>query len=168
MAWTNLETRNRRCHQTNKRLEQFQSAAMPSSDVFTHPTTSSSLFSIDVASASTMEFGFPKDETHRKLQQDTKLYSEALHNWHFTTDYWGNRFEDEMSKACNTTRWIAQFVRLRTIDRKSRACPHHEGVERKGIASLILNIGTRWRWVVNFTHPPLYPQGWTPLGLRTD
>jgi hypothetical protein len=38
-----------------------------------------------------------------------------------------------------------------------------------GIASGILDLGTRWRWVVSFTHPPLYPQGkslWYPLDVR--
>jgi hypothetical protein len=28
-----------------------------------------------------------------------------------------------------------------------------------GIAPLILDLGTRWRWVVSFTPLPLYPQG---------
>jgi hypothetical protein len=27
----------------------------------------------------------------------------------------------------------------------------------RGVAPLILNLGTRWRWVVNFTPQPLYP-----------
>jgi len=33
----------------------------------------------------------------------------------------------------------------------------------------ILDLGTRWRWVVSFTPQPLYPQGnspWYPLGRR--
>jgi hypothetical protein len=28
-----------------------------------------------------------------------------------------------------------------------------------GIAPRIVDFGTRWRWVVSFTHRPLYPQG---------
>jgi hypothetical protein len=38
-----------------------------------------------------------------------------------------------------------------------------------GIAPLILDLGTRWRWVVSFTPRPLYPQGkspWYPLNRR--
>jgi hypothetical protein len=38
-----------------------------------------------------------------------------------------------------------------------------------GIAPRILDLGTRWRWVVSFAPRPLYPQGmspWYPLGKR--
>jgi hypothetical protein len=38
-----------------------------------------------------------------------------------------------------------------------------------GITSHILDLGTRWRWVVSFTRRPLYPQeknSWYPLGRR--
>jgi hypothetical protein len=38
-----------------------------------------------------------------------------------------------------------------------------------GIAQCILDLGTRWRWVVSFTPRPLYPQGkspWYPLDRR--
>jgi hypothetical protein len=38
-----------------------------------------------------------------------------------------------------------------------------------GIAPRILDLGIRWRWVVSFTHRPLYPQGksrWYPLDRR--
>jgi hypothetical protein len=38
-----------------------------------------------------------------------------------------------------------------------------------GIPARILNLGTRWRWVVSFTPPPLYPRGkkpWSPLNRR--
>jgi len=31
--------------------------------------------------------------------------------------------------------------------------------ESKLIASCIMKLGTRWRWVVGFTHRPLYLQG---------
>jgi hypothetical protein len=39
----------------------------------------------------------------------------------------------------------------------------------RGIAPLILDLGIRWRWVVNFMPRPLYPQGkspWCPLNRR--
>jgi hypothetical protein len=38
----------------------------------------------------------------------------------------------------------------------------------RGTAPLILNLGTRWRWVVNFTPRPLYPrkEHWYPLHKR--
>jgi hypothetical protein len=32
-----------------------------------------------------------------------------------------------------------------------------------GIAPLILNLGTRWKWVVNFTPQPFYPKERTPI-----
>jgi hypothetical protein len=38
-----------------------------------------------------------------------------------------------------------------------------------GIAPLILDLGSRWRWRVSFTPRPLYPQGkspWYPLDRR--
>jgi hypothetical protein len=38
-----------------------------------------------------------------------------------------------------------------------------------GITPRILDLGTRWRWVVSFTPRPLYPQGknpWYPLDRR--
>jgi hypothetical protein len=38
-----------------------------------------------------------------------------------------------------------------------------------GLTSHILDLGTRWRWVVSFTPRPLYPQGkspWYPLDRR--
>jgi hypothetical protein len=30
--------------------------------------------------------------------------------------------------------------------------------ESRGVAPLILNLGTRWRWMVSFTPQPLYHQ----------
>jgi len=33
--------------------------------------------------------------------------------------------------------------------------------ESRGIATLVLNLGTRLRWVVSFTLRPIYPQGRT-------
>jgi hypothetical protein len=48
--------------------------------------------------------------------------------------------------------------------------PRHEGVlESEGIAPRILDLGSRWRWVVSFTPRPLYSQGkspWYPLDRR--
>jgi hypothetical protein len=37
------------------------------------------------------------------------------------------------------------------------------------LAVSILDLGTRWRWVVSFTPQPLYPQGnisWYPLDMK--
>jgi hypothetical protein len=48
--------------------------------------------------------------------------------------------------------------------------PRHEDVLGSGgKAPRILDLGTRWRWVVSFTTRPLYPQGkipWYPLYRR--
>jgi hypothetical protein len=47
---------------------------------------------------------------------------------------------------------------------------NHEGVLGSGgTAPRILDLGTKWRWVVSFTPRPLYPQGknpWYPLDRR--
>jgi hypothetical protein len=48
--------------------------------------------------------------------------------------------------------------------------PRHDGILGSGgIAPNILDLGTRWRWVVSFTLRSLYPQGkipWCPLDRR--
>jgi hypothetical protein len=48
--------------------------------------------------------------------------------------------------------------------------PRHKGVLwSRVIAPYTLNLGTRWRWVVSFTHWLLYPQRkspWYPLDRR--
>jgi len=50
--------------------------------------------------------------------------------------------------------------------------PRHEGVLGSGgITPSIIDLGSRWRWVVSFTRLPLYPQGkspWHPLDKRLD
>jgi len=47
--------------------------------------------------------------------------------------------------------------------RQSCPCPCHEGIrEKKGIAPLILNLGTKRRLVVSFTLRPLYPRTKNP------
>jgi hypothetical protein len=41
--------------------------------------------------------------------------------------------------------------------------PRHEGVWGSGcIDPHFLHLGTSWRWVVNFTHRPLYPRRKSP------
>jgi len=43
---------------------------------------------------------------------------------------------------------------------QGKLVPVHEDVcENGGIAPLILNLGTRWKWVVSFTPHLIYPQG---------
>jgi len=43
------------------------------------------------------------------------------------------------------------------------SAPRHEDLwVSGGIAPRILNLGTRWRWVVSFAPQPLYPQGKSP------
>jgi len=37
---------------------------------------------------------------------------------------------------------------------------------RRGIAPLILNLGTRWRWVGNITPRPLYHQERNPVSIE--
>jgi hypothetical protein len=55
-------------------------------------------------------------------------------------------------------------VKLSLCLTKHHAMKAYRGNE--GIAPRILDLGTRWRWVVSFTVRPLYPQGknpWYPL-----
>jgi hypothetical protein len=41
--------------------------------------------------------------------------------------------------------------------------PHHDGVlGRGGIAPRILDLSTRWKWMVSFTSRPLFSQGKSP------
>jgi hypothetical protein len=62
-----------------------------------------------------------------------------------------------------------QKVKLSLCLTKHHAMKAYWG--RGGIASRIIDLGTRWRWVVSFTPRPLYPQGklpWYPLDRRLD
>jgi hypothetical protein len=36
-----------------------------------------------------------------------------------------------------------------------------------GVDPRIFNLGTRWKWVVSFTHQPLYPEGWLMIIWRS-
>jgi hypothetical protein len=38
----------------------------------------------------------------------------------------------------------------------------------RGTVPLILNVGTRWGWVVKATSQPLYPRGTTPVPIVQD
>jgi hypothetical protein len=59
--------------------------------------------------------------------------------------------------TCTHQRWV--IPRLCFFFNWAR----HEGVLGEwGISPLILDLGTRWRWVVSFTPRPLYPQGKSP------
>jgi hypothetical protein len=39
---------------------------------------------------------------------------------------------------------------------------------RRGINTLILDLGTRWRWGISFTHRPLYPLKKTPVSFEQE
>jgi len=55
------------------------------------------------------------------------------------------------------------FLALRMILGKISPRPWHEDAEGgRGTAPLILNLGTRLRWVIKFKPRPLYPRGRTP------
>jgi hypothetical protein len=45
-----------------------------------------------------------------------------------------------------------------SLKRQRCLCPHMKAYRRsRGLAPLILNFGTGWRWVVKFTNQLLYP-----------
>jgi hypothetical protein len=69
--------------------------------------------------------------------------------------------------------WISEqtaLISLKIVQNvKGKAVPVHAVKAyrgTRGIAPLILNLGTRWRWVVNFTPRPLYPRKINPV--RTE
>jgi hypothetical protein len=76
--------------------------------------------------------------------------------WNLVSHFWGK----------NTMRMPESKVKVKVRLFFSRA-PRHEGILGSGgIAPHILDFGTRWRWMVSFTHRPLYPHGkrpWYPL-----
>jgi hypothetical protein len=45
---------------------------------------------------------------------------------------------------------------------RDEALLHEDVWGSGGIASNILELGIRWRWVINFTPRPLYPEEWAP------
>jgi len=49
---------------------------------------------------------------------------------------------------------------------KPSGVPHHEDVcGNGGIAPRMLDLGTRWWWVVSFLTRPLYPRGKCPVHI---
>jgi hypothetical protein len=66
--------------------------------------------------------------------------------------------------------FVSTFIWVREVKVKLSLCfiffywaPHQEVILGCGcIAPCILDLGTRWRWVVSFTLQPLYPQGRAP------
>ena len=49
----------------------------------------------------------------------------------------------------------------------SFACPRHDGPYwEQSIVSFTLNLGTMWRWVVNFTLRPLYTWERIPVSIK--
>jgi len=66
-------------------------------------------------------------------------------------------------------RWFRHFLHVLgmtalvvPVTGKSNIVPVHTTKAYRGsryIALCILTLGTRWRWLVNFTPQPLYPQG---------
>jgi hypothetical protein len=86
----------------------------------------------------------------------------ALHCINSTTDY------ESMADACSWNKWRYWFfTRVRNglglrVEVKSSCFTKHHTMNTYGsgsIAPRILNLGTRWRWVVSFMHRPLYPRG---------
>jgi hypothetical protein len=58
---------------------------------------------------------------------------------------------------------VSQKVKVKLSLCFFKLATRYEGVLGSGdIAPHILDLGTKWRWVVSFTPPPLYPQGKGP------
>jgi hypothetical protein len=72
----------------------------------------------------------------------------------------GKQAEDK--KERNNIFWCPKKFNLREWEKSLcfNWAPRHEGVLGSGSTALrILDLGTRWRWVVSFTPRPLYPHG---------
>jgi hypothetical protein len=49
---------------------------------------------------------------------------------------------------------------------QSRPSSQRKEIRIRGIAPLILNLGTRWSWVVNVTPQPLNPRKGTTISIE--
>jgi hypothetical protein len=90
-----------------------------------------------------------------------------------------NNSSIQLCKSSGTAfkkRFLTLLIGLQAISSMQQRCPcasflnwerRHKGVLGSGgIAPRILDLGTRWRWMVSFTPRPLYSQGnssWCPL-----
>jgi hypothetical protein len=89
------------------------------------------------------------------------------------------RTSDYKMQNCNFT-WcfvwlwnLASYTKVKVKVKLSLCSTKHLAMKTYrgsgGIAPRILDLSTRWRWVVSFTPLPLYPQGkspWYPLDRR--
>jgi hypothetical protein len=78
-------------------------------------------------------------------------------------------------RICQIVCWlnatlVSSYIRLTnkvqvTINLSLCLTKHHDMKtywESGAVAPRILNLGDRWRWVVSFTHPPVYPRRKNP------
>jgi hypothetical protein len=116
---------------------------------------------------------------HRCLKQHNRQRKElalvqALINWSYFTVVW-LFFMPLEDSICNL---LLRFHRrclqqLHPVLWRVVPAVHHEGQWESGcIDPRFIDLGTSWRWVVRFTHRPLYPPGTHWIGgwvnLRTD
>jgi hypothetical protein len=59
--------------------------------------------------------------------------------------------------------WMKMKVKVKLSMCHNWAPRHVDVFGSAGVAPRILDLGTRWRWVVSFTPRPLYPQGKCPF-----
>jgi hypothetical protein len=59
--------------------------------------------------------------------------------------------------GCNFRNMVLKISLLILI--KSFPSPRYEGVQRHWSSPLIINLGTRWRWLISLLCRPLYPRG---------
>ena len=61
---------------------------------------------------------------------------------------------------------LRRYSKLQIQQARADPCPrprNHWDRKSGKIAALVLNFGTKWRWVVSITPQPLYPQGRRPI-----
>jgi hypothetical protein len=60
---------------------------------------------------------------------------------------------------------IKRYIFLKSVFMsKTHPCPRHEGLQvEQSTESLILNLSTRWRYVISFMSWPLYLRERTPV-----
>jgi hypothetical protein len=98
--------------------------------------------------------------------QHTKSYVAHTHRPGIRCLWHRSAYPFLTAAGCDAKRFMFS---LSTLNPTHRWTPLKAYWGSGGIAPLILDLGTRWRWVVSFTTWPLYPQGkspWYPLDRR--
>jgi hypothetical protein len=87
----------------------------------------------------------PPDESYRNVSKDSQLLNLIL---------------NQNKQAKGSYPWNSSYDTFFLFLTEQHAMKAYWG--NGSIVPLILDLGSRWRWVVSFTHQPLYSQGKSP------